>query len=113
MLKIDVPMAPQATAKSFLEGKEIAQEFGFPLCIRPSYTLGGTGGGFDATGNPTFYFYRENMAPNFSSFISGNFRGVNKINNTTASTFSFDGGDANASLPVGNGFLFFFRGAVR
>jgi carbamoyl-phosphate synthase large subunit len=43
MLKIDIPMAPQATAKSFLEGKEVAQDFGFPLCIRPSYTLGGSG----------------------------------------------------------------------
>jgi carbamoyl-phosphate synthase large subunit len=43
MGRIDVPMAPQLTAKSFLEGKEIAQEFGFPLCIRPSYTLGGSG----------------------------------------------------------------------
>jgi carbamoyl-phosphate synthase large subunit len=43
MLKIDIPMAPQATAKSFLEGKEIAQKFGFPLCIRPSFTLGGSG----------------------------------------------------------------------
>ncbi|MFM7387917.1 MAG: carbamoyl-phosphate synthase large subunit, partial [Bacteroidota bacterium] len=43
MGQIDVPMAPQKTAKSFLEGKEIAQEFGFPLCIRPSYTLGGSG----------------------------------------------------------------------
>ncbi len=43
MEEIGVPMAPQATAKSFLEGKEIAQEFGFPLCIRPSYTLGGSG----------------------------------------------------------------------
>ena len=43
MLNIGVPMAPQKTAKSFLEGKEIAQEFGFPLCIRPSYTLGGSG----------------------------------------------------------------------
>lgn len=43
MLQIGVPMAPQETAKSFLEGKEIAQEFGFPLCIRPSYTLGGSG----------------------------------------------------------------------
>ena len=43
MLQIGVPMAPQKTAKSFLEGKEIAQEFGFPLCIRPSYTLGGSG----------------------------------------------------------------------
>jgi carbamoyl-phosphate synthase large subunit len=46
MDKIDVPMAPQLIAKSFLEGKEIAQEFGFPLCIRPSYTLGGTGASF-------------------------------------------------------------------
>ncbi len=43
MEEIDIPMAPQATAKSFLEGKEVAQEFGFPLCIRPSYTLGGAG----------------------------------------------------------------------
>ena len=43
MIEIGVPMAPQKTAKSFLGGKEIAQEFGFPLCIRPSYTLGGSG----------------------------------------------------------------------
>jgi carbamoyl-phosphate synthase large subunit len=43
MGEIDIPMAPQATAKSFLEGKEVAQDFGFPLCIRPSYTLGGAG----------------------------------------------------------------------
>lgn len=43
MDEIGVPMAPQKTAKSFLEGKETAQEFGFPLCIRPSYTLGGSG----------------------------------------------------------------------
>ena len=43
MLDIDVPMAPQATAKSFLDGKEIAQKFGFPMCIRASYTLGGAG----------------------------------------------------------------------
>ena len=43
MLKIGVPMAPQATANSYLKGKEIAQEFGFPLVIRASYTLGGAG----------------------------------------------------------------------
>ncbi len=43
MAKIGVPMAPQATATSFLKGKEIAQEFGFPLCIRSSFTLGGAG----------------------------------------------------------------------
>ncbi|MBA6151283.1 carbamoyl-phosphate synthase large subunit [Gelidibacter maritimus] len=46
MIKIGVPMAPQATATSYLEGKEIAQEFGFPLVIRASYTLGGEGASF-------------------------------------------------------------------
>ena len=43
MLEIGIGMAPQATATSFLKGKEIAQEFGFPLVIRSSYTLGGAG----------------------------------------------------------------------
>jgi len=46
MDKIDIPMAPQSIAKSFLQGKEIAQDYGFPLCIRPSYTLGGSGASF-------------------------------------------------------------------
>jgi carbamoyl-phosphate synthase large subunit len=43
MTRIGVKMAPQSTATSFLKGKEIAQEFGFPLVIRASYTLGGAG----------------------------------------------------------------------
>lgn len=43
MHKIGIPMAPQATATSYLSGKEIAQEFGFPLVIRASFTLGGAG----------------------------------------------------------------------
>ncbi len=46
MHKIGIGMAPQATATSFLKGKEIAQEFGFPLVIRASYTLGGAGASF-------------------------------------------------------------------
>lgn len=41
--QIGIPMAPSETANSFLRGKEIAQKFGFPLVIRPSFTLGGTG----------------------------------------------------------------------
>ncbi len=44
MIAIGVPVAPAKTANSFLEGKEFAQEIGFPLVIRPSFTLGGTGG---------------------------------------------------------------------
>ena len=43
---INIPVAPAETATSFLRGKEIAQKFGFPLVIRPSFTLGGTGASF-------------------------------------------------------------------
>ena len=46
MVKIGMAVAPSQVANSFLEGKEIAQRIGFPLVIRPSFTLGGTGGGF-------------------------------------------------------------------
>src|SRR5687768_3630543 len=46
MIDMKIPVATAKTANSFLEGKEFAQEIGFPLVIRPSFTLGGTGGGF-------------------------------------------------------------------
>ncbi len=46
MLELGVGVCKGGTATSFLLGKEIAQEIGFPLVIRPSYTLGGTGGAF-------------------------------------------------------------------
>lgn len=46
MKKIGIPVAPAQIANSFLQGKEIAQEYGFPLVIRPSFTLGGTGASF-------------------------------------------------------------------
>jgi carbamoyl-phosphate synthase large subunit len=45
MIRMGIQVAPARTANSFLEGKEFAQEIGFPLVIRPSFTLGGTGGG--------------------------------------------------------------------
>lgn len=46
MITLGVPVAIAKTANSFLEGKEFAQQIGFPLVIRPSFTLGGTGGSF-------------------------------------------------------------------
>lgn len=46
MIQLGVPVAKAKTANSYLEGKEFAQDIGFPLVIRPSFTLGGTGGGF-------------------------------------------------------------------
>ncbi|MBR9859927.1 carbamoyl-phosphate synthase large subunit [bacterium] len=46
MMEIGIPIAESKIANSYLEAKEVAQEIGFPLVIRPSYTLGGYGGGF-------------------------------------------------------------------
>ena len=46
MNRIGISCAPSQTATSYLEGKGIAQKFGFPLCIRASYTLGGSGASF-------------------------------------------------------------------
>ena len=46
MVEIGIGVAPSQIANSFLEGKEAAQKIGYPLVIRPSYTLGGSGGGF-------------------------------------------------------------------
>lgn len=46
MIQMGISVATAKTANSYLEGKEFAQEIGFPLVIRPSFTLGGTGGGF-------------------------------------------------------------------
>ncbi len=46
VVDLGLSVAPSYIANSYLEGKEAAQKIGFPLVIRPSYTLGGTGGGF-------------------------------------------------------------------
>jgi carbamoyl-phosphate synthase large subunit len=46
MVRIGIDVAPSRVANSMLEGKEFAQDIGFPLVIRPSFTLGGTGGAF-------------------------------------------------------------------
>ncbi len=46
MVEIGLPVPPSGVANSFLEGKDIAQKIGFPLVIRPSFTLGGSGGSF-------------------------------------------------------------------
>jgi len=69
---------------------------------------GGTAGGFDKTGNPTLYLYRENMPPSNVAYTSGNFRALSAINASPSYSVYGDAGSFN--IPVGNGFLFFFRG---
>ena len=46
VIKLGQNVAPSYIANSYLEGKDAGQKIGFPLVIRPSYTLGGYGGGF-------------------------------------------------------------------
>jgi hypothetical protein len=79
--------------------------------IKNAAYISGTGGptnGFDVLGNPTLYFYRENLKPSSANFTAGNFRGVSSIN--TGSSFTIDSDPGTFNLPAGNGFLFFFRG---
>ncbi len=76
------------------------------------YLTGNAGGGFDKTGNPTIYLYREDQIPSNASFISGNYWGINALNNAPAYNYPVSGlgGSGTFSIPVGDGFLFFFRG---
>ena len=46
---IGEPVPQSATVKSVAEAKELAKSIGLPLIVRPSYTLGGTGGGIAYT----------------------------------------------------------------
>ena len=48
------------------------------------YLTGSAGGGFDKTGNPTLYLYREDLTPSNVTYTSGNFLGISAINNTPA-----------------------------
>ena len=73
-----------------------------------SYLTGAAGGGFDATGNPTLYLYRDDVTPSNASFSAGNYRAITKINN--ANLYSLTTIDGTQSLPVGTGVLYFYRG---
>ncbi|HWZ03225.1 MAG TPA: T9SS type A sorting domain-containing protein, partial [Mucilaginibacter sp.] len=73
---------------------------------------GASGGGFDKTGNPTLYLYREDQTPSNLTFTSGNFWGISAINNSPSYNYSLTGASSSGTfnIPAGNGFLYFFRG---
>ena len=76
------------------------------------YLTGAAGGGFDKTGNPTIYLFREDQTPSNTTFISGNFWGVSAINNTPAYNYGVTGQSSSGTfnIPAGVGYLWFFRG---
>ncbi len=45
MAKLDIQMPKSSPAYSVAEAEQIAQELGYPVVVRPAYTMGGTGGG--------------------------------------------------------------------
>ncbi|MBQ2643191.1 MAG: carbamoyl-phosphate synthase large subunit [Eubacterium sp.] len=45
MEKIDEPCAPSLVVESIQEGIEFTNKIGYPVVLRPAYTLGGSGGG--------------------------------------------------------------------
>lgn len=69
----------------------------------------GTSGGLTKSGNPSMYLYRDNVLFTNSTFNTGNFRGINKINNSPAYEIGVDY-DGTYNLTVGTGVMFFYRG---
>ncbi|MFI5160143.1 MAG: DUF2341 domain-containing protein [Sphingobacteriales bacterium] len=81
--------------------------------LKNSIYLTGTSisGGLDNTvaANPTIYLYRENMIPLYTTFLNSNFNGINNINSSPAYSMD-DATYTSINIPVGNGYLCFFRG---
>jgi hypothetical protein len=71
----------------------------------------GTAKGFDKTGNPTIYLYRESLSPLYTTFLNSNWQGINDISNgTTYGTNDVVAANQSINIPVANGYLVFFRG---
>lgn len=86
--------------------------YGVAYTKNSAYLTGTTGiaGGFDATATtPTMYLYREDKASSTSA-TGGSFRGINKINNSPTYNLGIDNETGTFNIPVGGGFMFFFRG---
>jgi hypothetical protein len=98
--------SPVYTVKS---GSNLYYDFSYLTTETPITGTLGTSGGMDKTGNPSIYLYRNDVTFTNGSYNGGNFRGVNKINNTTKYNIGIDY-DGTFALHVGTGFWMFYRG---
>ncbi|WP_133230860.1 T9SS type A sorting domain-containing protein [Mucilaginibacter psychrotolerans] len=76
---------------------------------------GAASGGFNRTGNPTLYLYREDRKPLSNAFSGGNYIGISSIASSPSLSFVDDGTTfkkTSGYLPVGNGFAMFYRGST-
>ena len=74
------------------------------------FLTGAAGGGFNKTGNPTIYLFREDQSVNNQTFTTGNFWGISAINNPNAYDYFTNGGSTVTNIPVGNGYRVFLKG---
>ena len=72
----------------------------------------GSGSGFNKPGNPTLYLWRENLVPQYTTFLNSNYVGISDISNPAAYGLS-DATYPTKDIPVGNGFLFYYRGSIK
>jgi len=98
--------SPVYTANS---GSTYYYSLGYLANFAPITGSLGTSGGLTKSGNPSAYLYRDNVAHTDKTFNTGNFRGINKINNTPAYAIGVDY-DGTYNLTVGTGVMFFYRG---
>ena len=75
------PVLPSETVRSMEEGFEAAEQIGFPLVLRPAFTLGGTGGGFAETSSEFPELLRNALAvsPVHEVLIEKSVRGYKEI----------------------------------
>jgi hypothetical protein len=99
-----------------VSGKRV---FDLNYLLASTYICGAAGGGFNSPNgtNPTLYLYREDVAPSSTTFTSGPWKGINKINNspvynigTQSRTNKANVNDTTVNLYAGNGVLFYFIG---
>ena len=79
--ELNEPVLPSETAGSVEEGLKIARNIGFPVVLRPAFTLGGTGGGF-AENEEEFITLMENgldLSPVNEVLIEKSIKGYKEI----------------------------------
>ena len=100
--------SPVYTAKV---GTNYYYDLSYLTTYTPTSGFFGTSGGMSKQGNPSVYLYRDNVAFTNGTFNSGNFRGINKINNSTLYSIGVDF-DGTFNLHVGTGIWLFYRGNI-
>lgn len=78
---LNEPVLPSDTASSIEEGLKIAKKIGYPVVLRPAFTLGGTGGGFANNENECSSILKNalEMSPVHQVLIEKSVKGYKEI----------------------------------